>query len=81
MIRNDFGLSYINCGDWVESCTAVVEHFDGQLEIVRWIGREPWTDGLDHTTLPIPVTMEKPFVRESAAGRLALPFALLTGLR
>jgi hypothetical protein len=27
------------------------------------------------------VTMEKPFVRESAAGRLALPFALLTGLR
>jgi hypothetical protein len=25
--------------------------------------------------------MEKPFVRESAAGRLALPFALLTGLR
>ena len=81
VIRNDFGLSYINCGDWVESCTAVVEHFDGQLEIVRWIGREPWTDGLDHTTLPIPVTMEKPLVRESAAGRLALPFAWLSGLR
>jgi hypothetical protein len=65
----------------VESCTAVVEHFDGQLEIVRWIGREPWTDGLDSTTLPIRAAMEEPFVRESAAGRLALPFAWLTGLR
>lgn len=27
---------YINCGDWVESCTAVVEHFDGRMEIVRF---------------------------------------------
>ena len=27
---------YVNCGDWVESCTAVVEHFDGRLEIVDW---------------------------------------------
>jgi len=31
-------LRYINCGDWVESCTAVVEHFNGQFEIVRWVG-------------------------------------------
>jgi UDP-2,3-diacylglucosamine pyrophosphatase LpxH len=27
---------YCNCGDWVESCTALVEHFDGRLEIIRW---------------------------------------------
>jgi len=27
---------YANCGDWVESCTALVEHTDGRLEIVRW---------------------------------------------
>ena len=44
VIREDFGLSYINCGDWVESCTAVVEHFDGRFEIVRWMGRERWAD-------------------------------------
>ena len=31
VIRSEFGLAYINCGDWVESCTAVVEHFDGRL--------------------------------------------------
>jgi len=30
------GIQYINTGDWVESCTAVVEHFDGRMEIVRW---------------------------------------------
>lgn len=28
---------YCNDGDWVESCTALVEHFDGRLEIVRWL--------------------------------------------
>ena len=27
---------YINTGDWVESCTAVVEHFDGRMEILHW---------------------------------------------
>jgi UDP-2,3-diacylglucosamine pyrophosphatase LpxH len=27
---------YINCGDWIESCSAAVEHFDGRLEIVSW---------------------------------------------
>jgi UDP-2,3-diacylglucosamine pyrophosphatase LpxH len=30
------GIHYLNCGDWVESCTAIVEHFDGRFEIVRW---------------------------------------------
>ena len=30
------GLDYINTGDWVESCTAVVEHFDGSMEIIHW---------------------------------------------
>jgi UDP-2,3-diacylglucosamine pyrophosphatase LpxH len=25
---------YVNCGDWVESCTAVAEHFSGEFEIV-----------------------------------------------
>ena len=27
---------YANCGDWVESCTALVEHFDGRLEVIHW---------------------------------------------
>jgi len=36
VIRDDAGFRYVNCGDWVESCTAVVEHFDGRFEIIRW---------------------------------------------
>ena len=27
---------YINTGDWVESNSAVVEHADGRLELIRW---------------------------------------------
>ena len=30
------GIFYINCGDWVESCTAIVENFDGTFEIIKW---------------------------------------------
>lgn len=26
---------YCNCGDWVESCTALVEHSDGRIELLR----------------------------------------------
>ena len=29
-------LLYVNDGDWVESCTAVVENFEGKLEILNW---------------------------------------------
>lgn len=37
------GVRYINCGDWVESCTAIVEHHDGIYELV-----------LGHAQLPAP---------------------------
>ena len=30
------GLVYANCGDWVDSCTAIVEHLDGRLEKIEW---------------------------------------------
>ena len=29
-------ITYMNCGDWVESCTALVEHFDGRIELLQW---------------------------------------------
>ena len=29
-------VTYYNDGDWVESCTALVEHADGRMEIVDW---------------------------------------------
>jgi UDP-2,3-diacylglucosamine pyrophosphatase LpxH len=40
-IHDDFGIRYVNCGDWVESCTAVVEHHDGRLEIIHWVEETP----------------------------------------
>ena len=35
-IKEIDGMIYINCGDWVDSCTAIIEHMDGRLELVAW---------------------------------------------
>jgi UDP-2,3-diacylglucosamine pyrophosphatase LpxH len=35
-MRTIDGTLYCNDGDWVESRTALVEHMDGQLELVQW---------------------------------------------
>jgi len=35
-MKNIDGVAYMNDGDWVESCTALVEHFDGRWEILNW---------------------------------------------
>ena len=35
-MREVQGILYLNDGDWVESCTALVEHHDGQLELIDW---------------------------------------------
>jgi len=35
-IRQIGPVLYCNDGDWVESCTALVEHADGRLEILEW---------------------------------------------
>ena len=43
-LRQINGYTYANCGDWVDSCTAIVEHADGQLEVVRWGNRAPATE-------------------------------------
>ena len=58
------GIHYLNCGDWVESCTAIVETAEGELSIVHWpeppahtvdprpalVGRAPTSEVLE--TLP-----------------------------
>jgi UDP-2,3-diacylglucosamine pyrophosphatase LpxH len=43
-IHNKFGITYLNCGDWVESCTAIAEHPDGRFEIVTWTTMSPYGD-------------------------------------
>ena len=52
VVHDDFGIRYINCGDWVESCTAVGEHPDGRFEIIVWT---------DRMRAPVPaLTVESP---------------------
>jgi hypothetical protein len=42
------GVEYFNCGDWVESCTALVEHDCGRLEVIEAI---EWLDGRESDDL------------------------------
>ncbi len=34
------GLHYMNCGDWVESCTTLVEDHAGQFTLMHWSDRQ-----------------------------------------
>lgn len=36
VIEQRLDVLYLNTGDWVESCTAIVEHQDGRLELLNW---------------------------------------------
>ena len=54
-IKRVNGLEYINCGDWVDSCTAIVEHMDGRLELVH-----SSLPALEAPTAPIPFPLTAP---------------------
>jgi hypothetical protein len=45
------GILYMNDGDWVESCTALVEHEDGRFELLDWSHRQALVMG---KPLPMP---------------------------
>jgi UDP-2,3-diacylglucosamine pyrophosphatase LpxH len=49
------GVHYLNCGDWVESCTAIVEDETGVFTIVRWSDladrQSAWSGPVSHTVL------------------------------
>ena len=47
-MRDIDGILYCNDGDWVESRSALVEHYDGQLELIHW-GKN------DHAAPPLPL--------------------------
>jgi hypothetical protein len=42
-MREIDGVLYVNDGDWVESCTALVEHRDGRLELIDWASQRSWS--------------------------------------
>jgi UDP-2,3-diacylglucosamine pyrophosphatase LpxH len=58
-IRNIDGIEYLNDGDWVESCSALVEHFDGTFELIHW-----------RTLATVPERREKAIAHPARNGRL-----------
>lgn len=36
IIHNVGGVTYMNCGDWTENCTALVERESGQIDLIRF---------------------------------------------
>lgn len=52
-LREEQGVTYANSGDWVEHCTAIVEHMDGALELVNWVKESAERlDGRQAVTVP-----------------------------
>jgi len=68
VIREDRGFCYINCGDWVESCTAVVEGFEGGFEIIKWTVGEQWPGKIDPSVASIAQGGRAPLQWQPAAG-------------
>jgi UDP-2,3-diacylglucosamine pyrophosphatase LpxH len=54
-MRDIDGIVYINDGDWVESCSALVEHPDGRMEILEWARLRSWS-AIDRTRRDEPAT-------------------------
>jgi UDP-2,3-diacylglucosamine pyrophosphatase LpxH len=50
------GIRYLNCGDWVESCTALAEDEHGRIRLIRW------NDALTarHTAATLPDVVPEP---------------------
>lgn len=44
-IKNMDGFLYTNSGDWVESCTALAENFNGTMGIIKWPEQAPISEG------------------------------------
>ncbi len=49
-IHQEFGVAYVNCGDWLENCTAVAEDSAGRLQIISW--KHPRTAPQPHEFSP-----------------------------
>lgn len=52
-IRSIDGVLYCDEGDWVESMTALVETFEGELQLVHWRTREPAPLNLGRSNEPV----------------------------
>lgn len=72
----DQRVEYFNCGDWVESCTALVEHADGTLEIVDGLAWNAWFEQMRESE---PVE-ERPELEDAAVPLAALAAGIESGV-
>ena len=70
-IREFGGITYYNDGDWVESCTALVEDKSGAISIVDWVaetgGRSVTEDSVP-SAVPAPAPLPAPAIPDLPAG-------------
>ena len=52
-VREIEGITYYNCGDWVESLTAMVEHFDGRIELLSFELNSPEAETTETLEEPV----------------------------
>lgn len=64
-MRDMEGILYCNDGDWVESCTALVEHDSGALEIIHWADVMRARDAVPSSS-DVPAKPAKQKAREAA---------------
>lgn len=55
-IRQIQGVDYHNCGDWVESCTALGEDANGRISVIRWAEQTALAATPQGSALPSKVT-------------------------
>lgn len=53
-IRDIHGVTYHNCGDWVESCTALAEDMNGKISVIRWVDIDHLNERPNVTPLRLP---------------------------
>lgn len=56
--RDVDGVRYLNCGDWVDTCSGIVEHLDGRIEVVRWEDMEIAAEAPEGTAVPMVPTAQ-----------------------
>lgn len=61
-IRQIGDITYYNDGDWVESCTALVEAHDGTMSLIDWADEQRLSTGQspDSPAQPAPITAKEP---------------------
>jgi len=59
-IQQHAGVLYVNDGDWVEHCTALVEHDDGSLELLHWTEQQQRLALAEAVAAPVGAPQELP---------------------